>query len=73
VQDQIQYLENLLKGYKERYAKGEKDLADKISHTAARLAEIKTKKEYETEQISVKSLLEKLPMLRRMKRGCCGR
>lgn len=64
--DQIKYLEDLLKGYRERYAKGEKTLETQIKITAAKLEEEKLKQKYEKPKDK-----PKLPLLSYVRRGCC--
>jgi len=62
---QLTYLENLLKGYRERYARGEVGLIDRIKATIAQIETIKSQKaEAPTRRPASRQVLPR--------RGCCG-
>lgn len=64
--DQIDYLENLLKGLRARFQKGELDLDVQIRATAAKLAELKATepKEDKTKR--------RMRFAANFRRRCCG-
>lgn len=67
--DQVDYLEKLLEGYRARYNKGERNLADKIRVTAAKLDELRLKEHYDSKKS--KAPAKSYPPMR--PRRCCGR